>query len=117
MKKELIGTIICILLISVAVAPVINAFTNEINEAKEPPQPAEWPPFSQCVEFGFGLYSNLTREFNGDEYYWSFTCEDVICCLGICEEPKHWHHYTNGEKVYIYGAFFFRFKGNFFLAF
>jgi len=39
MKKELIGILICTLLLSVAVSPVINALTikkNEINIAKEP---------------------------------------------------------------------------------
>ena len=36
MKKETIGILICTLLISVAVAPVINASTGDINEVKEP---------------------------------------------------------------------------------
>lgn len=35
MKKELIGVLICTLLISVAVAPVVNALTNEVNIVKE----------------------------------------------------------------------------------
>ena len=145
MKKELIGILICTFLISVAVAPAMNAINieeNEINEAEgqtetlsllnlpqlqvsesnrinsiklNPPQPAPWPPYSKCVGFGFGRLSNLTWEFNGDEYYWSFNCENAIVRLGIYGEEENWHHYTNGEKVYVYNVFFFH-KGNFFLV-
>jgi len=92
--------------------------SNRINNIKlNPPQPAEWPLYSECVRFGFGWTSNLTREFNGDEYYWSFNCEDVICCLGVCGAARHWHHYTNGEIVYLYCPYLWKvFKGNFIIV-
>jgi len=88
--------------------------SNRINNIKlNPPQPAPWPPESKCVRFGLGWISNLTWEFNGDEYYWSFNCENVICKLW--DGTGQWYHYTNGEKLYVYWGFLLH-KGNFFFA-
>jgi len=90
--------------------------SNRINNIKlDPPQPAEWPPESKCVSFGFGRISNFKREFNGDEYYSSFNCENVICKLG--DGTGQWYHYTNGEKLYINHVLcFINRKDNFFLV-
>jgi len=78
--------------------------SNRINSIKlNPPQPAEWPPESKCVSFGFGRISNPKREQGGWYYEWHFNCENVICCIegeyGGCDM----HHYTDGELAYIIG--------------
>ena len=133
MKKLLVVGVI-VLFIAVAVAPALNALDieeNEINETKEqketlslqdlpqlqisksnrinsiklnPPQPAEWPPHSKCVGVGFGRISNTKHEFNGDVYYYSFNCENVICS-NYGDNWRTWHHYNNGEVLYLYGAY------------
>ena len=104
MKKELIGILICMLLISVAVAPTINASTNEINETKEPPQPAEWPPDDKCFGVGFGQIYNVKHECAGFQCWYSFNCKNVICS-NYGESWFTWHHFTNGEVLYLYGAY------------
>ena len=103
MKKELIGIFICTLLIFVAVAPVINAFTNEINEVKEPPQSAEWPPFDELIKSGFGRISNPKRIAGDCCYYWSFNCIFVRCLLVDECGGRYTRLFKNNEVRYIAG--------------
>ena len=104
MKKELIGIIICTLLISVAVAPVINAFTNEINEVEEPPHPAEWPPYNEIIHKGFGIISNPKYYEGGWYTFWSFNCENVKGHMyNYDRDYYYWGHFTDNEVRYIIG--------------
>ena len=103
MKKEIIGILICMLLIFVAVAPVINAFTNEINEVEEPPQPGEWPPDDEIIHNGFGRISNPERHLGGCSYCWSFNCIYVRCVLVDEYGGRYNRLFENGEVRYIEG--------------
>ena len=113
MKKELIGILICTLLIFVAVAPVVNALTiekNEINEVSSesnhivnhfiklnPPQPEEGSP--DIVNFAFGLIDNLQYPCP----FWTFDCVNVRCRIwDYKDECYHWYHYTNSEELVIH---------------
>ena len=116
MKKEIIGILVCMILIFVAVAPVVNALNNKINEVTEsnrivdnnvklnPPQPAEWPPYNEIIDSGFGRISNPKRVSGDCSYYWSFNCENVIGHIYDYEnEYDYWDHFTNNEVRYIIG--------------
>jgi len=79
-----------------------NRIVNHNIKLLNPPQPAPFPPDDKTVWIGFGRISNLKREFNGDEYYWSFNCINVRCC--ICEDDDgwcYWYHFTDGEVRYL----------------
>jgi len=96
--------------------------SNRINNIKlNPPQPAEWPPKDKCIVFGFGRISNPKYEFNGDEYYWSFNCENVICMLVDEYGGSYTRLFNNGEVrylstyVHVIGHFMFNFL-NFYLV-
>ena len=105
MKKELIGILICMFLISVAVAPVINAFTNEIDETKEPPQPAEWPPCNKCIRRGVGFYDDYEVRYEWDDDIQNHRTYYILTCIfAVCQAYDsiwQWHFYHSGEKVII----------------
>jgi len=109
MKKEIIGILICTLLISVAVAPVVNALTiekNEINEISESnlivnyniklntSQSTSGFPFQIIY---IGLISNKS---GGGGAYYKFKCVNVIE-FAWDDTACYFNHYTNGEKVWI----------------